>query len=192
VLDGFAFDRIDVPARHARTIERIARLVLASRSGPRSIRSIHLVGHTDRSGTASYNFALGRKRAEAVRGLLARALEAMRPYSSSEVWIHIRDSAGPTWPVASNATDARRARNRRLEIFLSSTPEGAAGAARRRSQSPREGEFEYVPSPQRIAFENALRDNNWYDAFLNLNGLSMFEMVRSIAASDPSRSSLGP
>src|SRR6516164_8756616 len=44
VLDGFAFDRVDVPPRHVGTIQKVARLVLASQASPRPIRAIRLVG----------------------------------------------------------------------------------------------------------------------------------------------------
>jgi predicted chitinase len=187
VLDGFAFDRVDVPPRHFGTIEKVARLALASQGGPRPIRAILLVGHTDPSGRIAYNFRLGRNRAEAVRVQLALALDRLRPGSSSAVLIDSRDSAGPIWPVASNASDVGRARNRRVEIFLSSAPIDRPAILTRTTHPLGEGEFEYVPSPQRTAFETSLRASNWQDAFLNLNTLNMFEMLRAVAAADPSQ-----
>ena len=46
------------------------------------------------------------------------------------------------------------------------------------------GELEYVPSAVRITFENAVRSENWRQAFLNLNGLNMFEMLRALDGLD--------
>jgi predicted chitinase len=185
VLDGFAFDRVDVPPRHVGTIQKVARLVLASQASPRPIRAIRLVGHTDHSGRIAYNLGLGRNRAEAVRRELSLALDRLRPATSSAVLIDSSASAGATWPVTSNASDAGRARNRRVEIFLSSTQADRPAIMTRTTHALGEGEFEYTPSPQRVAFEAALRASNWQDAFLNLNSLNMFEMLRAIASADP-------
>lgn len=39
----------------------------------------------------------------------------------------------------------------------------------------------YQPSPTRIRFEQATGNGNWQEAFLNLNGLNMFEMLRALS-----------
>ncbi len=39
-------------------------------------------------------------------------------------------------------------------------------------------EFEYTPSSVRRAFESAVRVSDWRSAYLNLNGLNMYEMLR--------------
>lgn len=41
-------------------------------------------------------------------------------------------------------------------------------------------EFEYTPSSVRRAFENFVRSGNWRSAYLNLNGLNMYEMLRTL------------
>uniref|UniRef100_UPI00405601CC peptidoglycan-binding domain-containing protein n=1 Tax=Candidatus Electronema sp. TaxID=2698783 RepID=UPI00405601CC len=45
----------------------------------------------------------------------------------------------------------------------------------------------YVPSNVRMAFETALAANNWRNAFLNLNGLKMYEMLRALDELPPDR-----
>ncbi|WP_298293837.1 OmpA family protein [uncultured Litoreibacter sp.] len=72
-------------------------------------KEIMIVGHTDNQGTLDYNIALSTRRAEAVRSHLANALG-----SSGE----LMRAAGVGFlaPVASNATEAGRSQNRRVEI----------------------------------------------------------------------------
>ena len=45
-----------------------------------------------------------------------------------------------------------------------------------------EADQEYVPSAVRATFEAAVRAGDWRNAFLNLNGLNMFEMLRALDA----------
>ena len=67
-------------------------------------------GHTDSTGSESYNLKLSERRAEAVRlHLLSRGVLLERV--STEAY-------GETRPVASNETAEGRARNRRVEIEL--------------------------------------------------------------------------
>ncbi|WP_457424485.1 OmpA family protein [Roseateles sp. P5_E7] len=72
---------------------------------------VTVVGHTDSTGSDQINDPLSRERALAVRDYLGA-----RGVSSSRVSITGR---GSHEPVASNDTDAGRAANRRVEIFLS-------------------------------------------------------------------------
>jgi outer membrane protein OmpA-like peptidoglycan-associated protein len=75
---------------------------------PASIVSI--VGHTDSTGSAAINNPLSVDRAQSVRDyLVARGIPATRIETSGR---------GEREPVADNATEAGRARNRRVEIFL--------------------------------------------------------------------------
>ncbi|CAG9297092.1 OmpA family protein [Celerinatantimonas diazotrophica] len=67
-----------------------------------------VIGYTDSSGTKAYNQRLGKARARAVRHYLAHLGVA-----NSQVVIR---SAGESHPVASNATPAGRALNRRAVI----------------------------------------------------------------------------
>jgi OOP family OmpA-OmpF porin len=73
--------------------------------------NVYIVGHTDNVGAFESNLALSRQRAEAVREALVRdyqiAAARMTPYGVASVA-----------PVASNAQEAGRARNRRIELVL--------------------------------------------------------------------------
>ena len=68
------------------------------------------MGHTDSTGSDAHNMALSQRRAESVAAYLsgrgvARARMATQGY-------------GETQPVASNADEAGRSQNRRVEIRL--------------------------------------------------------------------------
>jgi outer membrane protein OmpA-like peptidoglycan-associated protein len=70
--------------------------------------SVWVVGHTDSAGTVASNMSLSAARAAAVvKSLVQSGITANRlaPYG-----------AGPYAPVATNATDEGRARNRRVEL----------------------------------------------------------------------------
>ena len=77
-------------------------------SFPRS--DVIVVGHTDNTGTAAYNQNLSERRA----GSVAQVLRA-QGVASNRIQTQGR---GLTQPVASNATPAGRAQNRRVEIFI--------------------------------------------------------------------------
>jgi outer membrane protein OmpA-like peptidoglycan-associated protein len=69
-----------------------------------------VVGHTDSTGSDTINDALSVERAQSVRNYLSvRGVDAQR--------IAVQ-GRGSHEPVASNASDAGRAQNRRVEIFL--------------------------------------------------------------------------
>jgi outer membrane protein OmpA-like peptidoglycan-associated protein len=70
---------------------------------------IYVVGHTDSIGALEANLTLSRARAEAV----VTALEANYGVTPGRA---VPAGVGPLAPIASNATDAGRALNRRLEI----------------------------------------------------------------------------
>ncbi|WAJ29261.1 OmpA family protein [Antarcticirhabdus aurantiaca] len=72
---------------------------------------INIDGHTDSQGSDSYNLALSQRRAGAVAQYLAS-----RGISGSR----LNDRGfGESRPIASNATEAGRAQNRRVEIAIS-------------------------------------------------------------------------
>lgn len=76
--------------------------------------SIEIVGHTDSTGSHSYNMGLSQRRAQSVADyLLAQGVDPER--------ISIR-GVGPDQPVASNATVDGRAQNRRVEVTLRPLP----------------------------------------------------------------------
>jgi len=71
---------------------------------------VAVVGHTDSTGSAAVNNPLSVERANSVRDYLAaRGVPAMQVQTSSR---------GEAEPVATTETDAGRARNRRVEIYL--------------------------------------------------------------------------
>lgn len=72
---------------------------------------VTVVGHTDSTGPDSVNDPLSLERAESVRDYLAR-----RGLSPSQIAVTGR---GSREPIAPNTTEAGRAQNRRVEIFLS-------------------------------------------------------------------------
>jgi outer membrane protein OmpA-like peptidoglycan-associated protein len=71
---------------------------------------VRIVGHTDSTGTDAINEPLSVNRAEAVRSYLAG-----RGVASTRVDV---SGMGSRQPVADNGSDAGRAQNRRVEIFL--------------------------------------------------------------------------
>jgi outer membrane protein OmpA-like peptidoglycan-associated protein len=74
---------------------------------------IEVVGHTDNVGTAAYNMDLSQRRAVAVASVLQGA---------GVPWARMQAiGRGFDQPVASNATEAGRAQNRRVEILIRPT-----------------------------------------------------------------------
>jgi len=82
---------------------------------------VHLLGHTDDTGSESYNQRLSESRADAVSRELARGgvdTERLRPRGHGE-----------HRPIDTNRTRSGRSRNRRVEIYLKSVVEGRADEA---------------------------------------------------------------
>jgi len=120
VLDKFAFRSTAMPASYKAIIERIARLVVASRVSGDPIDSIRLVGHTDSSGAAAFNLGLGKDRAKSVEAALKSAIASLGRVPAGPLNIIVQ-SAGETRPVAPNSTDAGRALNRRVAVHVLTT-----------------------------------------------------------------------
>ncbi|MEM8597082.1 MAG: OmpA family protein, partial [Pseudomonadota bacterium] len=72
---------------------------------------VAIVGHTDTTGDFQYNIGLSERRARAMRD---RVLESQNIAGDRVVAVGV----GPVAPAASNATDAGRAQNRRVEVVL--------------------------------------------------------------------------
>ena len=71
---------------------------------------VSIVGHTDSTGSAAINNPLSVERAQSVRDyLVARGVSPIRIETSGR---------GEREPIADNASEAGRAHNRRVEIFL--------------------------------------------------------------------------
>lgn len=71
---------------------------------------LHIVGHTDSVGSEMYNLQLSIKRAEAVMEYLRSRGVALDRMSA--------DGRGEAEPIADNARESNRTRNRRVEIFV--------------------------------------------------------------------------
>ncbi len=71
---------------------------------------VSLIGHTDKVGQDASNLALGRRRSQVIKDYLVS-----KGVSSSKVSV---DSRGESQPVATNSTDAGRAKNRRTELRI--------------------------------------------------------------------------
>lgn len=83
--------------------------------------AVHIVGHTDSTGSDQYNQELSMKRASSVKRYLTRQ-GVNEPRTRTE-------GRGESVPVASNATADGRSRNRRVEIFLKPIVEGQEATA---------------------------------------------------------------
>ena len=78
--------------------------------------TVRIVGHTDSTGNDTINEPLSVNRAAAVRNYLTA-----RGVAPNRVAI---DGRGSREPIASNATEAGRAQNRRVDIFVAEPPAG--------------------------------------------------------------------
>jgi OOP family OmpA-OmpF porin len=86
---------------------------LVAKLGGTTLEVIIAIGHTDAIGGDAYNQALSVRRAEAVKAyLVSKGIEPNRIYTEGK---------GKKQPIASNATDAGRAKNRRTEIEIVGT-----------------------------------------------------------------------
>ncbi|HEX7214096.1 MAG TPA: peptidoglycan-binding protein [Methylomirabilota bacterium] len=90
---------------------------------------VTITGHTDSSGLPGYNKTLGEDRARGVRDAISEFMAAREMTLPSFDTL----SAGPSKPIALNATPAGRAANRRVEVCLSASdvlPESIPPAGR--------------------------------------------------------------
>jgi outer membrane protein OmpA-like peptidoglycan-associated protein len=108
VLDGlrFATDQATILPESQPVLVQMAAWLTANPTV-----SVFIVGHTDAQGTLEHNRTLSRARAAAV----VAALVGSHGIAAARL---TADGVGPVAPVASNATDAGRARNRRVELVL--------------------------------------------------------------------------
>ena len=101
----FDFDKSDLtPAAKAQLDTLMDKLRNAD------VVSIKVIGHTDSKGSDAYNQALSERRASSVAAyLLSQGLEPSKLTS---------EGRGESEPVADNATDEGRAKNRRVELHI--------------------------------------------------------------------------
>ncbi|SAL64441.1 membrane protein [Caballeronia terrestris] len=76
-----------------------------------TFKSVHVAGYTDSTGSASHNQKLSERRAQSVMSYLKSHGLRSQNYSAQ--------GFGASNPVASNATTAGRAQNRRVEVSVS-------------------------------------------------------------------------
>ena len=100
----FDTDRAEVKPESRPTLEQIAKLLISQVS-----LSVFIVGHTDNQGPFAYNLDLSRRRAEAV------AAELVKNYGIGAPRLRTA-GVGLLAPVGSNANEAGRALNRRVEL----------------------------------------------------------------------------
>ncbi len=100
----FDTGRADVKPESAAALAEIARLLAES---PKL--TLHVVGHTDNVGALAQNVDLSRRRADAV----VAALTTTHKVPAARLRA---DGVGPLAPVASNDSEAGRAKNRRVEL----------------------------------------------------------------------------
>jgi outer membrane protein OmpA-like peptidoglycan-associated protein len=117
--DGVTFDvaSYTLKPQFRETLDRVAESMIKY---PNSL--IDVYGHTDSTGSDAYNQTLSDNRARTVANyLVSRGVSAARIRSQG---------FGETMPVADNATEQGRARNRRVEIKIVPITEEEARAAR--------------------------------------------------------------
>jgi OOP family OmpA-OmpF porin len=106
----FDFDKSVLKPEGRQTLDQLAQQVQSPTFG---LESIIAVGYTDSIGTVKYNLALSQRRAAAVKSyLVSKGIDPNRIYTEGK---------GKSNPIASNATAAGRAKNRRVEIEVIGT-----------------------------------------------------------------------
>jgi len=118
---SFDFGRADIKPAFEPSLDKLANVLLKYN---RTV--VHVVGHTDSTGSESYNQILSEQRAESVAGYLeSRGV----PYQRLRT-----EGRGESEPRASNDTEAGRQLNRRVEIYIKPIVEGQE---QRAFESPR-------------------------------------------------------
>jgi len=108
---SFDFARADIKDAFRPSLDKLAALIVKY---DRTV--VHVVGHTDSIGSDEYNQGLSERRAERVGAYLASygvPRERLRT-----------EGRGEREPRASNASEAGRQLNRRVEIFIKPVVEG--------------------------------------------------------------------
>lgn len=104
----FATDSTTIP-----TSQRTDLNALAANLQRYPDTNVEIIGHTDNTGTAAYNFDLSTRRAGAVSSILVAA--GVPGYRVTAV------GRGEDAPVATNQTSQGRAQNRRVEVIIRPT-----------------------------------------------------------------------
>ena len=102
----FAFDSAQLTADAQRLLTDVG-----TRLNGASLVAVRVVGHTDSVGSDAYNQALSERRARSVADfLIAQGVPAGKLST---------EGRGESQPVADNGSDAGRAQNRRVELYVS-------------------------------------------------------------------------
>lgn len=104
-LSRFAYDSAVLTAEHRRVLGEVAQRILAGNAS-----AVSITGYASPEGPASYNLAVGQRRADAAATGLRQALEALRSGSAATIGIVTR-SEGEARQIAGDA-----AANRRVEV----------------------------------------------------------------------------
>ena len=104
----FEVDRAAIKPGATRALDQLARVLSENPAAHISIE-----GHTDSTGARDYNLDLSTRRADSVR-------DYMVTHGVDPAKITAR-GLGPDYPVASNATEAGRQQNRRVEVIVDSS-----------------------------------------------------------------------
>jgi outer membrane protein OmpA-like peptidoglycan-associated protein len=101
----FEVDRAELKPGAARTLDQLATALNDDRRS-----TISIEGHTDSTGNPQHNIELSLHRADAVKAyLVQRGVDPARVTTQG---------LGQDYPVASNATEAGRQQNRRVEVVV--------------------------------------------------------------------------
>ncbi len=100
----FDTDQATIKPESKAALEEIAKLMQQEPS-----LNLHVVGHTDNTGTFEHNLDLSKRRADAVKNALTKQFGVAAGRLTP-------NGVASLAPVASNGTDAGRAKNRRVEL----------------------------------------------------------------------------
>ena len=114
---SFDVGRADIKPNFAPVLDKFAQSLSQS---PAS--SVRIIGHTDSTGGDAINNPLSVNRAASTRDYLTA-----RGVGNQRIAI---DGRGSQQPIADNATDTGRARNRRVEIYIAEAAQAQAAPAR--------------------------------------------------------------
>ena len=101
----FAVGKADLKPGARLTLDKLVAAMKRDRE-----TTVVIEGHTDSTGKRDYNLGLSQRRANAVRGYLTT-----RGIANSRIKSR---GLGPDYPVATNATEAGRQQNRRVEVLV--------------------------------------------------------------------------
>lgn len=101
-LERFGYDSAALPGEHQAVIGDLARRIVASRAA-----AVTITGYASPEGSASYNLALGQRRAEAVAAALRQALDQVQAGASTRIRFDLR-SEGEARQVSADGPSNRR------------------------------------------------------------------------------------